>query len=682
MDFVIAPGGRADAAGTVAEPFGTFAQAQSAVRALRQAQPDRVEPIVVGLRGGRYVLEESVRFEPADSGTADSPVIYRAWPGEQPILHGGRRISDWRVDQRGWWTAELPEVREGWWFRQLHVDGERRYRTRLPRHGYYTIADRRRPTPPDPAGVLQGDDRFAYWPGDLRRDWSNLDDVELMVVHLWNMSRLAIAELDEARHEARTRSRSWSTKIHGNLARGHRYAVENVREALGEPGRWCLDRKASELVYVPLEGERPESVEVIAPRLEHLVEFAGEPGRGVEHLRFEGLTFEQSDWRMQGAGQSVPQCDINVSAAIEGRHAHHLAFERCAVRQTSNYAMAFYEGCSHVRVERCDLYDLGAGGVKFGDWRMHDTHPADPVPRDPQQIVHDCVVRDCRIAHGGRVHPAGVGVWVGHAHDNTVEHNTIEDFYYSGVNVGWVWGYGASPAHHNTVAYNRIGPLGHGVLSDMGGIYCLGRSPGTELHHNVIHHVHSYDYGGWGLYLDEGSSGILCHSNVVYRTTDGGFAQHFGRDNRFENNIFAFSLHKQLSRANREDVVSSLTFERNIVYWTVGPLHDAEWTGHGVLCDRNVYYNALAEPIRFAGTMSFEQWQRFGQDMNSVVADPGFVDAAGDDYRLKPESAALAIGYEPWDHAEAGIRTPRASALPQVPHAWPRQAPLEYTQPQ
>jgi hypothetical protein len=269
-------------------------------------------------------------------------------------------------------------------------------------------------------------------------------------------------------------------------------------------------------------------------------------------------------------------------------------------------------------------------------------------------------------------------VWIGHAHHNTVEHNTITDFYYSGVNVGWVWGYAASPAQHNTVAWNRIGPLGHGVLSDMGGVYCLGRSPGTVIEHNVIHHVHSYDYGGWGLYLDEGSSGITCRSNLIYRTTDGGFAQHFGRDNRFTNNIFALSLHKQLSRENRTDRFSFLRFDRNIVYWMIGPLHDEKWDGFGVLCDRNLYHNAAGQPVRFAGHMTLDQWQRFGQDFESMIADPGFVDADRDDYRLRADSPAFELGFEPWDHDRAGVTTPRP-ALPDVPHAWPRQAPLDYS---
>lgn len=98
-------------------------------------------PITVWIRGGRYHLAEPITFLPEDSG----PVEYAAYPGEEPVLHGGVRITGWRTeDVRGAtvWLANLPEVDAGEWdLRSLLVNGERRRRTRLPRRGYYAMED-------------------------------------------------------------------------------------------------------------------------------------------------------------------------------------------------------------------------------------------------------------------------------------------------------------------------------------------------------------------------------------------------------------------------------------------------------------------------------------------------------------------------------------------------------------
>jgi hypothetical protein len=247
-----------------------------------------------------------------------------------------------------------------------------------------------------------------------------------------------------------------------------------------------------------------------------------------------------------------------------------------------------------------------------------------------------------------------VGVWIGHSPHNTIAHNDIFDFYYTGVSVGWIWGYHPSHAQHNDIGFNHIHTIGQGVLSDMGGIYTLGPSHGTVLHDNHIHDVRSLDYGGWGLYTDEGSHAIRLANNLVYRTKSGGFHQHYGSENVVENNIFAFGERQQIERTRVEPHLS-YTFRRNIVYWTRGPLVQGNWTD-GVRQEQNLYWAIEGGDKLFPGGRTLAQWQQTGRDQGSKVADPGFANPQGGDFHLDPGSPAIALGFKPFDYTQAGRR--------------------------
>jgi hypothetical protein len=253
-----------------------------------------------------------------------------------------------------------------------------------------------------------------------------------------------------------------------------------------------------------------------------------------------------------------------------------------------------------------------------------------------------------------------------HASHNQVAHNEIHHGYYTGISVGMVWGYGPSVATHNTIAYNHIHHIGQdSLLSDMGGIYTLGVSPGTVLRNNLIHDINANHYGGWGIYLDEGSSFLLVENNVVYNTKFGPFNIHYSREARVRNNIFALGKLEQLSRTKAEPH-KSVYFEHNIVYWKQGPLFNNNWQDNLQApkevsstfdADFNLYFNPAAslETIRFNG-LSWADWQKAGKDLHSRYADPLFVDAEKFDFRLRPGSPAFQLGFQPIDLRSAGVR--------------------------
>jgi hypothetical protein len=675
-------------------PLATLRGARDALRMLRE-QAGESGPFRVLVHGGTYELDDTLVLAPEDGAhvppnaeilSSEAHVVYEAFEDEKPVISGGRRLTGWTVESDGRWTLAIPEVARGEWeFEQLYVDGERRSRPRLPESGYFTIADA---APPSDAAKGKGSDRFHFAPGELRSDWNALGDVDVLCFHLWSMSRMRIASIDDAKNVVSLTGPTCAPDSWASLPKGHRFVVENVREALKHPGEWCLDRASGVLTYLPMPGEDPLRTEVVAPRLERLVELgiarearAGAAQAGdaleqssagadqrtssnsdatfVESIVFRGLTFAYTSWTVPAKGWSFPQAEVGSSAAISAVNARDCAFEQCTIAHTGAWAIELGRGCKRDRVESCELVDLGAGGIKIGETAIRD---------DEEEVASDNLVRDTLIAHGGRVQPAAVGVWIGQSHHDTIAQNDIADFYYTGISVGWTWGYGKSLAHHNLIESNRIAFIGQRVLSDLGGIYTLGVSPGTVLRGNVIHDVESFDYGGWGIYPDEGSSGLLIEKNVVWNTKSASFHQHYGRENVVTNNMFALGREAQIMRTRAEDHLS-FTMEKNIVYWTEGKLLASNWTGDRYAFDDNVYWNAGGKPFDFAGA-SLEDWRKRGHDAHSIIADPMFIDPEHGDFRLKPDSPAFALGIESIDAHSAG-RTGHPPEVAPEPRAFP-----------
>ena len=659
-------------------PFATLERARLAVRRLK-GRGDLKQPVRVTLRGGTHFLRKPLVLGPRDSGARavvhqwrverpEVPVTYAAHPGEEPIVSGGRRIAGWREERlqgRPVWVADLPEVKRGrWTFRQLWVNGERRLRPRLPRQGEFRV-ERLINKGNDAMPWRGGNNRFIYRKGDLRADWRNLRQVEIVAMHVWYESRMWVRAVNEKKRLVTLDRKSQGRLIESHIGgiRGAPYYVENVFEAL-EPGTWYLDAPAGRLYYMPLEGEKMDSAEVIAPVQECLVRIEGdaEKEKFVEAVHFEGLVFSHNEWHPREKRGGWGQAANGVPGAVAAGGARDCSFTRCRFVHLGTYGLALEGGCRDVRIQGNELADLGAGGIKV--WHLGPKETEARPQRPP--YVHGCrriTVADNHIHHGGLEFLSAVGVLVGRCSGNRILHNHIHHLYYTGISVGWTWGYGdENNAYGNIIEYNHVHDIGQGLLSDMGGIYTLGQAQGTRIRFNLFHGVTCRNYGGWGIYPDEGSTDLLIENNLVYRCNTAGFHQHFGKRNVVENNIFAFGGQAQFQQTRGEEHLTVI-FRRNVVYFERGDVISGNeppgfMQGHyspaNICFERNLYF-ATRGAVQFL-RMPLQEWQAKGFERGSLMADPHFVDATKDDFRLRPESSAFALGFKEFDLSAVGPR--------------------------
>ncbi len=624
------------AGGAGANTYGTVEAAQTAAREYHVAHPDQM--VTVRIRAGVYYLPQTLKFDKRDSGTT--------YEGEgNVVLSGGSRISGWKLVSGNRYEASAGLSGDRKAFGQIYVNNERRYRPRLPAQGYFKIARSGEKRPAEGA-LASGYDRFGFSQGDIHGDWHNLTDVEVLPFGTWEMNRFPIASVDTATNTVQFAGRTIGDPEFTDFGAGKRFLVENVAEALNNPGEWYLDRSTGKVTYLARPGEDLRTISIIAPRLESLIDV-----QGATHLSFKHIMFAHSAYYLPVTGHSTWQADGDINAAITVTAGQNVVFDRCALTHTGGYGIALVGGSKDCSITGSLLADLGAGGIKIGAGEADGTA--------------ENHVSDCRIVGGGRIHPAGIGVWIGKSNGNRIERCEIADFYYSAISIGWNWGYNTTAASDNHVTGCHLHDIGQNILSDMGGVYTLGGSDGTTIENNRMHDISSFSYGGWGIYYDEGSTNVSARNNLVYRCTDSSFHQHYGKNNLVDNNILAFGRDAQLRRTRAEDHLS-FTATHNLVVFDGETLLGSNWSGttSNFVLDNNLYWHVGGKPITFPNGQTLSDWQATGHDVHSFVADPLFMNAEKNNFHLHNGSPAERIGFKPWDLEAVG---PRKGALTDLP---------------
>lgn len=692
--------------GSPVRPYATLEAARNAVRRLLRGMK-RPQPVQVRVAPGVYRLERPLVFGPGDGGSDGAPVTWSGHGG-RPLLSGARVITGWKegsINGLPCWQAELSDVAAGkWWFTQLFVNGRRRLRARLPKRGFYRFTG----VPEDEAKADDGSHFHAamsacFAPGEVRA-FRNPEDIEVIVPDHWYENHLRVAGIDEAAGIIRFATKGYSRFSRDETGQHARFRLDHVMEACTEPGDWVLDRASGTLSYIPLPGEDLGSALIEAPALDVLLVVRGDalrPERRVRHLRFEFLDLRHADWELPRENPGAAQSAFNVPAAVRFTGAEDCALYGCRVSQVGGWAVELLRGCHRNRIVGCALHDLGGGGVKIGHegglprWWMDGLHNAfrgmdaaalgwGPCRDDKGGLVPGrdraepsaTTVSDCSIHDGGILFHSAIGIWIGDASRNRIVHNRIHNFNYTGISCGWNWGYMPAFTCDNRIEGNRISGIGHGMLSDMGAIYTLGRQAGSTIRRNFIHDVHSNGYGGWGIYTDEGTSWIRVEENVVCGTKCGGFHQHYGRDNLVRRNVFASAIENQIA-ITRHEMVRPVRFERNLVQGAGnGALWSGLWTGgwDHLECEGNVYAPDPGQKAAW-GRQEWGQWRAAGRDKRGRIEDAVLFDPEGAAPVAGNPGALRAIGMTPKQLArivsEAGPRF--QGALPDSIDAVPRE---------
>ncbi|MBQ2964292.1 MAG: right-handed parallel beta-helix repeat-containing protein [Clostridia bacterium] len=658
-DIVVSPDDNDANDGSLENPLKTVEAAKE------KAKASSADSLTVWFREGTYNIYSALEFTAEDK----SGVLYRSYPGEEVIFSGAKEISgNWSettINGVKAFVTDMPVESDADYFYSLFKDGKRLSRSNYPKDGVFKIAD-----PITDEGVPSdwSPDFFTHTVAFIAHtkdllNFSNVNDVDVRVMHFWCDELLPIHSVNTSTGRIEvSKVSSMTLRVDDN------YIFENVKEALSLPGEWYLDRSEEKLYYIPQDGDTVDNTVLYAGGCEQLITLDG-----VEGISFQGINFEKTDWShidgtffdesmlesspMYGNikyGGVHPQAAFEIPSAIYITASSGVDFTDCRFENISYTAVKFDKASTDCNVTSCYFNEIGANAVFIhGDF---------VVPASTQRIN----VTDCHISSYGRIFNNAIGVLLTHATDCEISNNEIHDGWYTGVSVGWNWGYSDNPTNGIKICNNLIYNIGNGWLSDMGGIYTLGIQPDSVISGNVIYNVGcdegAYGYGGWGIYLDEGSSGILVENNLAYDCSSQTFHQHYGKDNVVRNNIFAFGGEGAFIISRHEEH-NSLTLTNNILVTDNQPIYARTIESNWFVDDSNLYWDysnggnvTSGYSMKLTDKKSIPVMAARGYYNNAVFADPIFKDAQNRDFTLAKNSPALDAGFTPWEYS-AGTKT-------------------------
>ncbi|MBM3466123.1 MAG: right-handed parallel beta-helix repeat-containing protein, partial [Armatimonadetes bacterium] len=465
--FWVSPVGNDAAEGTFSAPFQTLERARQAVRTVT---PNPGQDIVVNLRGGTYRMGGSFILTPEDSGRNGGDVVYRAAPGEHPVLSGATRVENWSLADASLniYRAYVGDRLA----RQLYVNGKRGIRARtedvpsgfLPAYVYVPGGNGHgEPEPISPNGIefIPTALNPARWSDPST--WTNVTDIESVCVTQWKMMRVPLASVTPYIPLVQTglivmQEPAWFNAnlflieyllVPGPWSMWQATWFENAYEFLDEPGEFYLNRSSGYLYYIPRAGENLATADVELPSIEVLVDGLGDVDRPIKNLRFEGLTFtgatwlgpssangyvcDQSGFFLTGYGHQPNVIGHNPNdertlGNVKFRYAHNIKIIGNIFEHLGGAALDFDTGCQNNTISDNLFEDIASTGIVLGGISPIDAHPV-----RPEQVVRDNTITNNNLRETGRDYVDTAAIYLGFTTRTLVSHNSIYDCPWSGI---------------------------------------------------------------------------------------------------------------------------------------------------------------------------------------------------------------------------------------------------------